>query len=89
MKKHISGVLCLSLIFSSAAFSENTESLNSIREQTQDIYRGATGPDNATFNTIGKSMIAWGLGLSAAIAILSAAIKQSDSDTTTSSSSSE
>lgn len=81
-------VLSLSLLFSTSGFSDNSESLNSIREQTQDIYRGTTGPDNATFNTIGKSMIAWGLGLSAAIAILSAAIKQSDADTSSSSSSS-
>ena len=78
MKKTISKLLCLSLVLFSSAFSEDSDNLHSIRAQSQDFYRGGSGADNATFNTIGRSMIAWGLGLSAAIAILSAAIKQSD-----------
>ena len=83
MKKTIRSLLCLSLCVFSAAFAEDTDSLDSIRDQTQDFYRNGSGSDNATFNTIGRSMIAWGLGLSVAIAILASAIKQSDAPTTT------
>ena len=88
MKLGVNLALCLSFLCSSLCYCDNTETLESIRQQTQDIYNSGTGPENATFNTIGKSMVAWGIGLSAAIAILASAIKQSDSPTSSSSSSS-
>ena len=70
-------ILCFSVFFFSAAFSTDTETLNSVAEQTEDLYRTHSGSEAATFNTVGKSMWAWGIGLAAAIAILSAAIHQS------------
>ncbi len=79
MKKTIHKLLCLSLLFLPAGFSEDTENLNSVKEQTEDLYHTGAGAQDATFSTIGKSMWAWGIGLSAAIAILASAIHQSNS----------
>ena len=77
MKKTIYAFLCFSVFFFSFSYATNTETLEAVMEQTEEYYNLRSGPQDATFRTVGKSMWAWGIGLSAAIAILASAIHQS------------
>lgn len=86
MKRTIHKLLCVSLFCVSAGFADDIDDVNTVKEQTQDLYHTGSGAQDATFSTIGKSMWAWGIGLSAAIAILASAIHQSNSSHDSSSS---
>lgn len=88
MKRNLSIVLCVATLFATVPIhSEDTTNLEEVKEQTDDFYRTGSGSQAATYSTIGKSMLVWGIGLSAAIAILASAIHQSSSshDSTTTS----
>ncbi len=88
MKSYLRITLCGLICFCGKGFAEESEiTVDSVVQQTQDFYRTRSGgSQDATFSAVGKSMIAWGLGLSAAIAILASAIHQSNSDSSSSSS---
>lgn len=87
MKKKIGILLSCCMFFSAASFADyDLDDVDTVREQTDAIYRTHGGSEAATFNTVGKSMIAWGIGLAAVISLVTAAIHQSDSTTTTTSS---
>jgi hypothetical protein len=83
MKKTIRGLVCLSLFFCSAGFSSSQDDVDIVPEQTRDLYHTGSGAQDATYNTIGRSMWAWGIGLAAVIGILASAIHQSNTTTTT------
>jgi hypothetical protein len=84
MKKNIGILLCFCLFFSALSFADyDLDDVDTVREQTEAIYKTRGGSEAATFNTVGKSMIAWGLGLAAIAALVSAAIHPSSGDTTT------
>lgn len=84
MKKNIGILLSCCLFFSAAGFADDDfYDVETVRQQTDAIYKTRGGSEAATFNTVGKSMIAWGLGLSAIIALVSAAVHQSNSSTST------
>ena len=85
MRKNILRLLCFSLFFFSAGFAENTDNINTVKEQTEELYRTGSGATDATYSTVGRSMWAWGIGLSAVIAILASAIHQSNTSHDTSS----
>ncbi len=78
MKKTVRKLLCVSLFFCSAAFTEDTDNVNTVKEQTEDFYHTGSGAQDATYSTVGRSMWAWGIGLAAAIGILASAIHQSN-----------
>lgn len=80
MRKNLSILLSVATLFCGAPiFCEDTTNLEEVKEQTDDLYRTGSGSQAATYSTIGKSMLVWGIGLSAAIAILASAIHQSSS----------
>jgi hypothetical protein len=84
MKRYLSALIGSAVLFSSTPVcSEEIDGVDMVRQQTEDLYRTSSGSQDATFNAVGKSMIAWGLGLSAVIAILAAAIHQSAAPETT------
>ncbi len=82
MKKNIRILLSCCLFFSATSFADyDLDDVDTVREQTEAIYKTRGGSEAATFNTVGKSMVAWGLGLAAVIALVSAAIHPSAADT--------
>ncbi len=84
MKKTMRGLVCLSLFFCSAGFASSLDDVDTVQEQTRDLYHTGSGsPQDATYNTIGRSMWAWGIGLAAVIGIVASAIHQSNTPTTT------
>ncbi len=85
MKKTIRGLVCLSLLCCSAGFASSIDDVDTVPEQTRDLYHTGSGAQDATYNTMGRSMWAWGIALAAAIGILASAIHQSNADTTTTS----
>lgn len=85
MRKSIGIFLSCCLFVSATSFADyDLDDVDTVREQTEAIYKTRGGSEAATFNTVGKSMVAWGLGLAAVIAIVSAAIHPSESSTTSS-----
>ncbi|MBX9922672.1 MAG: hypothetical protein K2Y01_01045 [Rhabdochlamydiaceae bacterium] len=84
MKKNIGIILSCCLFCSATSFADyDFDDVDTVREQTDALYKTNGGSQAATFNTIGKSMTAWGLGLAAVIALVSVAVHQSTADTTT------
>jgi len=68
-------VAALTLLFlTSPAFSDQ---LDNYRKDTDAIWRTGTGAEDGTFTAISTSMLGWGVGLSAGIAILASVLHQS------------
>jgi len=56
-------------------------------EEMNDLYRTGEGCDDGIFNCVSASMIGWGLGLFAGIALLTGLVHNSHSESTKTSSS--
>lgn len=72
MKKLLAISLLLSM--ASPAF---TDQLDNYKKDTDAIWRTGTGAEDGTFTAISTSMLGWGVGLSAGIAILASVLHQS------------
>jgi hypothetical protein len=58
----------------SPAFSDD---LQNYKKDTESIWRTGSGAEDGTFTAIATSMLGWGVGLSAGIAILASVLHQS------------
>ena len=72
MKKVSTLLILLSL--TTSAFAEG---LDNYVTDTESLWRTGEGAEDGTFNSISTSVFGWGLGLSAGIALLTAALHQS------------
>ncbi len=80
MHKIITGSLVLSLVFlSSQTFADND--LNQWKEDTEALWRTGSGSQDGAFSAIAISMLGWGLGLGAVIAIVASVLHQSTAST--------
>ena len=62
------------LSMASPAFADQ---LDNYKKDTDAIWRTGTGAEDGTFTAISTSMLGWGVGLSAGIAILASVLHQS------------
>ena len=67
-------VLFMLLTLPSLSFSDE---LDQWRKDNESIWRTGAGAEDGTFTAISTSMLGWGLGLSAGIAILASVLHQS------------
>ena len=72
MKRLFTALLLLSL--PSLGFSGELEQY---KKNSEAIWRTGAGAEDGTFTAIGTSMLGWGIGLSAGIAILASVLHQS------------
>lgn len=76
MQKTVCLILVCSLWTSSPmVFAE--DDLNQYKEETEAIWRPGTGSQDGAFSAISTSMLGWGLGLGALIAIVASVLHQS------------
>lgn len=76
MHKVISAALVFSmLVFSSSLSADND--LDQYKEETDALWRNGTGSQDGAYTAIAVSMLGWGLGLGAAIAIIASVLHQS------------
>lgn len=54
-----------------------SDQLDNYRKDTDSIWRTGSGSEDGTFTAISTSMLGWGVGLSAGIAILASVLHQS------------
>lgn len=72
MKKLLAAFMLLAI--TTPIFSDQLENY---RKDTDAIWRTGTGSEDGTFTAISTSMLGWGIGLSAGIAILASVLHQS------------
>lgn len=72
MKRLLTAFILLAL--PSLSFSDELEHW---KKDTESIWRTGAGAEDGTFTAISTSMLGWGLGLSAGIAILASVLHQS------------
>jgi hypothetical protein len=72
MKKLLIALTLFTLI--TPVFSDELENY---RKDTDAIWRTGAGSEDGTFTAISTSMLGWGIGLSAGIAILASVLHQS------------
>jgi hypothetical protein len=58
-------------------FLGHCDSLDNYKKDTEAIWRTGSGAEDGTFTAISTSMLGWGLGLSAGVAILASVLHQS------------
>jgi tellurite resistance protein TehA-like permease len=71
--------LVIALTFVSLTTSVFSESLDDFKKDTEALWRVGTGSEDGSFTAISTSMLGWGVGLSAGIAILASVLHQSTS----------
>lgn len=54
-----------------------SDELDHYKKDTEAIWRTGSGAEDGTFTAISTSMLGWGLGLSAGIAVLASVLHQS------------
>lgn len=54
-----------------------SDELQNYKKDTESIWRTGAGSEDGTFTAIATSMLGWGVGLSAGIAILASVLHQS------------
>lgn len=57
--------------------SLHADELENYKKNTEAIWRTGSGAEDGTFTAISTSMLGWGVGLSAGIAILASVLHQS------------
>lgn len=72
MKRLLAAFILIAL--PSLSFSDE---LDQYKKNTEAIWRTGTGAEDGSFTAISTSMLGWGLGLSAGIAILASVLHQS------------
>ena len=85
MKRNTHLFLLFAMV-SASLFSANTETLEDVREQTENLYRTGSGSTDSTFSTVAKAMTISGITGAVLIAILASAIHQSSSKSNSNSS---
>ena len=76
MKKQIVAILCLCTILASSSLYPR-EDIQQLGDQTDALYRVGAGAQDGAYTSLSTSMIGWGLGLAAGIAVLAAVLHQS------------
>lgn len=61
----------------SMPFLSFSDELDHYKKDTEAIWRTGTGAEDGTYTAISTSMLGWGLGLSAGIAVLASVLHQS------------
>jgi len=80
MRKIVTAALVCSIVFSSSQlFADND--LDQYKEETEALWRTGTGSQDGAYSAIVVSMLGWGLGLGAAIAIIASVLHQSTAST--------
>lgn len=78
MKKLTASLLTAVLLLTSAPFSaRQNEDIQTLGDQTDQLYRAGAGAQDGAYTSLGTSMIGWGLGLAVGIAILAGVLHQS------------
>ena len=87
MRRIVRVILPLMLITSTALRADNGEYLDAaIEEMNSSYYTGAgAGCEDGIFNAVSSSMLGWGIGLAAGIALLTGLMYNSHSSTKTTS----
>lgn len=85
MKKILSSVIMLALVFLKTPLFANDEALSASEYEANENVPLGHASSSATNSTISMSMIGWGLGLAIAIAIVAGVIHQSASSHSSSS----
>ena len=80
MRKIITAALVCSIVCSSSQLLADND-LNQYKEETEDLWRNGTGSQDGAYSAIVVSMLGWGLGLGAAIAIVASVLHQSTAST--------
>lgn len=88
MKRLLHILLPIFLLSSQMAFAEECDYLREGIEEMHDNHRTGVGCDDGVFTSISSSMIGWGIGLFAGIALLTGLVHQSHFDSSSTSSSS-
>ena len=83
MKKIIR--IALSILLLSIHSIHANPCLEAAMEEMNDNYRTGRGCEDGIFTAVSSSMVAWGVGLIAGIALLTGLIHQSHAETTTTS----
>jgi len=65
------------LLLSSSPSLVVADELEQYKKNTEAIWRTGSGAEDGTFTAISTSMLGWGLGLSAGIAVLASVLHQS------------
>jgi hypothetical protein len=78
MKKIFASFLSF-LLISSPLFlhADHEDSIQELGDQTDALYRVGAGAQDGAYTSLATSMLGWGLGLAAAIAIIAAVLHQS------------
>jgi transketolase N-terminal domain/subunit len=69
--------LIASLALISLTGAIRADELDNYKKDTEAIWRTGTGSEDGTYTAISTSMLGWGVGLSAGIAILASILHQS------------
>ena len=76
MKRIVAAALALALTCSSEALFANEE-ISDHAKNVDELYREGTGAVDGAYTATSVSMLGWGIGLAAGIAILAACLHQS------------
>lgn len=80
MHKIFTASLVCSLLFGTLNLHADNP-LNQYKEETEAMWRNGTGSEDGAYSAIVVSMLGWGLGLSAVIAIVASVLHQSTAST--------
>ncbi len=69
--------LIAALALISLAGTVRADELDNYKKDTESIWRTGTGAEDGNYTAISTSMLGWGVGLSAGIAILASVLHQS------------
>lgn len=75
MKKSIATLLAVSFLCSTALCAE--EDISILAQETDALYRHGAGAKDGAYTALSTSMLGWGIGLFAGIAILACVLHQS------------
>lgn len=78
MKKLLAATLTILLATAPPLLSAK-EDIQQLADQTDALYRTGAGAQDGAYTSLALSMLGWGLGLAAGIAILAAVLHQSSS----------
>ena len=76
MSKLLICILCISMM---TATLRAEQDIQIMAEQTDELYRPAAASQDGAFTSLSLSMLGWGVGVAAGIAILASVLHQSTS----------